>query len=380
MATKNQTLSVMLDGSGNVKTAHNPSMGLSNLSDVDTTGIANDKTLKYNSGTSKWEIADLAVDTSSLISIASVDSAFTTLVGTAPAELDTLSEIATRLADDPTFGTGWTAYQNRQRTKTWTGMTGKGPTGASLPLGPSGTVQLTNGVNTNGDTVGIPVDADLRYANIEVFLNGVLMKNIYRSASDGTTQWASGAFDYHPHDGTVSAGSTFTSLTHSSNFNPDTSGDTFTLYFDLDISAGQTTFGSSSGQDIYTSNSAEYGTVYFKTGSSIGDPAEGGAGDQDGTYAYRYARAGIEDPQTTFLKFEAQENDWGNTGMDWWFGNYNYGHYNTNLQIMWLATGNSPSTGGATIWDGNGTQPTLNYIIFPTIDFVADDVLTIRTF
>jgi len=379
MATKNQTLSVMLDGSGNVKTAHNPSMGLSNLSDVDTTGIAQDKTLKYNSGTSKWEIADLAVDTSSLISIASVDSAFSTLVGTAPAELDTLSEIATRLGDDPTFGTGWTAYQNRQRTKTWTGMTGKGPTGASLPLGPSGTVQLTNGVNTNGDTVGIPVDADLRYANIEVFLNGVLMKNIYRSATDGTIQWASGAFDYHPHDGTVGAGITFTRYDLAM-LNPDSSGDTLTLYFDLDIASGNSAFGPSSGQDIWTTNSAEYGTVYFKTGSSIGDPAEAGAGNLDGTYAYQNARANVEDPMTTYLKFTTQSGDEGNTGMDWWIGNFAYSHNNMAVEMAWFANGNSPGGGGATIWDGNGAQPTMNYIVFPNIDFVADDVLTIRTF
>ena len=205
MATKNQTLSTLLDGSGNIKSAHNPAMGLSDLSDVDTTGLAVDKTIKYNSSTSKWEASDLAVDTSSLITVASVDSAFSTLVGTAPAELDTLSEIATRLGDDPTFGTGWSTYQSRQKTKTWTGMTGKGPTG-TVPVGPSGSVALTNGVNGNGDTVGIPVEADLKYANIEVFLNGVLMKNAYRSASDGTLQW--GEFDYHPHDGTVSAGST----------------------------------------------------------------------------------------------------------------------------------------------------------------------------
>ena len=378
MATKNQTLSVLLDGTGKVKSAYNPAMGLSNLSDVDITNIADEKTLKYNSSTSKWEIADLGINTSSLISVASVDTAFSDLVGTAPAELDTLSEIATRLNDDPTFATGWAAYQGRQKTKTWTGMTGKGPTG-SLPVGQSGaTVQLTDGVDGSTNSLGIPVEADLKHANVEVFLNGVMMKNVYRSTSDGTSQFASGEYDYLPHDGTVSSG--VTSFTRFDLSGSIANNDIFELYFDMDIATGDSTFGPSSGQDIYNkSNQADWGTVYVKSGSQIGDPAEGGAGNQDGTYAYRLANAGMEDPMMTYFKFQAQAGEEGTTGMDWWLANSGSSHNNTALELAWFAPGNEPS-GGVSIWDGIGAQPTMNYIKFPNIDFIADDVLTIRTF
>ena len=427
MATKNQTLSVMLDGSGNVKSAHNPAMGLSDLSDIDTTGLANDKTLKYNSSTSKWEVGDLTIDNSNLISVASVDSAFTALVGTAPAELDTLSEISTRLGDDPTFGTGWASYQGRQKTKTWTGMTGKGPSGASLPIGQGGsTVQLTNGVNGNGDAVGIPVEADLRYANVEVFLNGVLMKNAYRSATDGTIQWASGEFDYHPHDGTVSAGSTNwvdmvapdDDLYQPTNFNQTTIeiqdgiplvmtisfyqyGDDIMGNLDQNsIDALLTGLGidpsnpnASIGSQISWVNHTQQGSGGMGGGTSYShqpwsDPVFG-TPFQDSSYYWTGTISGI----STMSEYSGYSNDvitfssivdsngvsrnfqeW----IDWWTNdNGNDFYVQEGITRVHFFT---QSAGGPTIWNGSGSQPNMNYIVFPNIDFVADDVLTIRTF
>ena len=51
---------VTASGNGATKTITIAGGGttLNSLTDVDTTGIANDKILKYNSTTSKWEIAD----------------------------------------------------------------------------------------------------------------------------------------------------------------------------------------------------------------------------------------------------------------------------------------------------------------------------------
>ena len=417
MATKNQTLSVMLDGSGNVKSAHNPAMGLSDLSDVDTTGLANDKTLKYNSSTSKWEVGDLAVDTSSLISVASVDSAFTALVGTAPAELDTLSEISTRLGDDPTFGAGWTSYQGRQKTKTWTGMTGKGPSGASLPVGQGGsTVQLTNGVNGNGEAVGIPVEADLKYANVEVFLNGVLMKNAYRSATDGTIQWASGEFDYHPHDGvTMTAGSAsfinFPNTDLIANGYPRTT---------VRINGGNMRIGNEQFGDnqIFFPNQSEIDALLTALGIDTSNPV----GHQiHWAPVVFYNMNGGNVPESERASNATYSRAWQDSSY-YWTGTIsglsssgiftndtisfssivdsNGVSRDTNFQewIDWIESVDgigesydpqegisrvhfmSPGVSGPSVWNGSGAQPNMNYIVFPNIDFVADDILTIRTF
>ena len=413
MATKNQTLSVMLDGSGNIKSAHNPAMGLNDLSDVDTTGLAVDKTIKYNSSTSKWEASDLSVDTSNLISVASVDSAFSTLVGTAPAELDTLSEIATRLGDDPTFGTGWTAYQSRQKTKTWTGMTGKGPTG-TLPVGPSGSVTLTNGVNGNGETVGIPVEADLKYANIEVFLNGVLMKNAYRSASDGTLQW--GEFDYHPYDGvTMTAGSP--TLINHPNADLIANGYPRTT---VDLSSGNMQIDNEHfGDDLITfPDQAEIDALLTALGIDPSNPQIGHQIHWAPATFYEYGGPTPESERVIDSN-GIYSRAWGDTSY-YWTGTIS--GYSTNIfnndtlafssivdsngdarsltdWVYWLESSDGSgdlynaqegvtrvsfmslgSGGGPAVWNGSGSQPTMNYIVFPNIDFVADDILTIRTF
>ena len=63
LQTARNIAGVSFDGTANID------IGINNLSDVDTTGIANDKILKYNSTSGNWEIADDSTGSGGLASL-----------------------------------------------------------------------------------------------------------------------------------------------------------------------------------------------------------------------------------------------------------------------------------------------------------------------
>ena len=290
----------------------------SDLSDISVGSGTSGQTIKWNG--SAWTNADApTVDTASFATETYINTKVTDLVNGAPAALNTLSEFATAIDNNANLAGQIDTH------------IGNGKMKCFVADGSADTFELIHMVG-----------------NVDVWLNGVKLNPHVTSNHNQTyaDSWiSSNDGDQAFKSGTQASGTPmFTRYDLSSGMNPDSSGDTLNLYFDMDIATGNTTF-----NDIWTSDPANYGTIYFKSGSAIGDPVEpGGWGNQDGTYQYINARAGVEDPMTTKVSFTPQNADLGNSNMDAWFGNYAYGHYNTALEIAFYGPGQGPSGGAFT--------------------------------
>ena len=375
--SKTRDLTLLLDGNGKVKDDFKPQLGVTNLKDVDLSNLQTNETLKWNAANSRFEPGVAAADLSALVTKASVDAAFNAIIGTAPAELDTLSEIQAALNDDPNFGAFWNSYKSSQSTKTWQGMTGKGPTGTfAYGTGAGNTVTLNNGIDGNGVNQGIPMELDAQWAKVEVSLNGVLLRNVYRHPYDPNNHLPT--YDYFPAAIAGSYSGAVTVLDEMvSNVVVDSYNGQITIEFMIDQYTSDTAFS-------YLGNSYP-GTEAIALKTGVNGPIPGGNSDGhdlDGTetfnatYSWDNAMGigsvtlnqveGSGDPYSTNSTATAA---WAADSSAW-----------SNMQIVKFENPNAGG-GGISVWDGyNGPQPWFNFVVFPSITFNATDVVTIRTY
>ena len=375
--SKTRDLTLLLDGNGKVKDGFKPQLGVTNLKDVDLSNLQTNETLKWNGANSRFEPGVAAADLSALVTKASVDSAFNAIIGTAPATLDTLGEIQTALDNNEQLGAFWNNYRNSQQTKTWTGMTGKGPTGTfAYGTGAGNTVALTNGLDGNGVNQGIPMELDAAWAKVEVSLNGVLLRNVYRHPFNPSDLLAS--YDFFPAAIAGSYSAAVTVLDEIvSNVIVDSYNGQITIEFMIDQFTSDTAFS-------YLGNSYP-GTEAIALKTGVNGPIPGGNSDGhdlDGTETFNATYSwdgamgigavtlnqveGSGDPYSTNSTATAA---WAADSSAW-----------SNMQIVKFENPNAGG-GGISVWDGyNGAQLWFNFVIFPTITFNATDVVTIRTY
>lgn len=375
--SKTRDLTLLLDGNGKVKDDFKPQIGVQHLKDVDVTNLQINETLKWNSTNSRFEPGVASADLSSLVTKASVDASFNAILGTAPPELDTLSEIQAALQNDNSIGGFWYSYKRNQSTKTWKGMTGKGPTG-TFPYGTASgnTVTLTNGIDGNGVNQGIPMELDAQWAKVEVSLNGVLLRNVYRHPYNPSDLLPT--YDYFP---AAIAGSYSGAVTVLDEMVSNVSFDSYNGQIMIEFMSDQYTLDTAFS---YLGNSYP-GTEAIALKTGVNGPIPGGNSDGhdlDGTETFNasYSWDGAMGIGTVTLNQVEGSNDpysvnstataaWASDTGAWSQG-----------QIVKFENPNAGGS-GISVWDGyNGPMPWFNFVVFPSITFNATDVVTIRTY
>ena len=376
--SKTRDLTLLLDANGKVKDDFKPQIGVSHLKDVDVTNLQANETLKWNSANSRFEPGVASADLTNLVTKASVDASFNAILGTAPPELDTLKEIQDALQNDSSIGGFWYSYKRNQTTKTWKGMTGKGPTGTfPYGTGSGNTVTLTNGIDGNGVNQGIPMELDASWAKVEVSLNGVLLRNVYRHPYNPADLLPT--YDYFP---AAIAGSYSSAVTVLDEQVYNVTFDSYNGQIHIDFNAiAQSTADAAFG---YLGNSYP-GTEAIALKTGYNGPIPGSSSDGhnlDGTETFNasYSYDNFMGMATVTLNQVEGSGDpysinstataaWASDSAAW-----NQG------QIIKLENPNAGG-GGITVWDGyNGPMPWFNFVVFPTITFNATDVVTIRTY